>query len=675
MTNKKIKGIFARRASPSLTVAILALFLIGPTLANDAVSSGVPAEVRRATEVDALSNLAVEFQRKFTEDEAAVQRYLAANPGALREFDKNGVRYRIVRISQDGQPVYQVNREASVRNVASGQLIKADALYSGGSLGIDIIGTGMTVGVWEPSLPRATHELLLGKVTIESGQTAQLNDNHATHVTGTIVGNALTSGDGVSARGVAYGATSRNWDADNDQAEMADAAASGLLVSNHSYGLANDDTTPEWQFGAYDDEAVAWDRITKLAPYYLPFLAAGNEQQSSGNMAKNGYDLITGATGAKNALTIGAINGDKSMSDYSNWGPTDDGRIKPEIVAKGTGINSAQGDSDTAYSGNSTDSSGTSYASPASAGSALLLQQYYYSLNNRYMRASTLKTLMMGTAEDLGQPGPDHKFGYGLLDVEAAARAIQKNSVASIATGSNIQVSQSDSRGALVYEWTQNPANDGQSELVFDIYAKGGQPLVINIGWTDDEGAVQTSSDGVDPTASRDVYNFDILVTDMTTSSADRPWVTSSLINRTNDATQASDWFQANGGPFRQVIIAAPTAGRQYRVAIRKSASSPVSARTLSIVATGLLESAANSQTSTNCLFDWAEMTYGDYFMPAGPAASTLGDYYYRYYSDTMAYLATNSADNHLYYLGPLTGNTVTDLGAIPEWLSRSGCQ
>lgn len=677
MKHLKHSRLLGKHVPSSLTVAVAALFLMGPVAAADTVTDSRPTEVRQATKTDALSSLAAEYQRQFDEQEAAVQRYLNANPGVQREVEKNGVRHRIIRIGQDGQPVYQVNRYVSAKNVASAQLIKADALHPGGSLGLNITGTGMTVGVWEPGLPRDTHELLLGQVTIETGQTASPNDNHASHVTGTIVGNLLTTGDGVSARGVAYGAKSRNWDAANDQSEMATAAASGLLVSNHSYGYSNDNTTPVWNFGAYDTEAIGWDRITKLAPYYLPFVAGGNEQKSNGNMSKEGYDLMTGSSAAKNVMTVGALNGDKAMSDYSNWGPTDDGRIKPEIVARGTAINSAQGTSDTAYSGSVESSSGTSYATPISAGSALLLQQYFNSVNSRYMRASTLKTLMMGTAEDLGQPGPDNKFGYGLLNVEGAGRAIQKNSLVSTSTGSNIQVTQANSRGALVHEWADNPANDGVGELVLDVVANGGQPLVVNIGWTDDEGTEQTISNGVDPTDTQAVYNFDVLVTDVAASTAYRAWVTPSLANRTGDATKATDWFQANGGPMRQVVVPTPTAGGQYKVTVRKSVSSPVSARTLSVVATGLIESTggSNSQTKANCLFDWAERNFSDFFKPAAPASATLGDYYYRFYTGTQAALATNSADNSLYYLGPLTGNSLRNLGALPAFLAQSGCQ
>ena len=72
-------------------------------------------------------------------------------------------------------------------------------------------------------------------------------------------------------------------------------AAAGFLVSNHSYGDENTQTANLSLYGAYDKEARDWDAMLKAAPNYLPFVAAGNEQKTSGNTAtKNGYDIMTG---------------------------------------------------------------------------------------------------------------------------------------------------------------------------------------------------------------------------------------------------------------------------------------------------------------------------------------------------------------------------------------------
>ncbi|MGZ5076177.1 MAG: PQQ-dependent sugar dehydrogenase [Methylobacter sp.] len=88
-----------------------------------------------------------------------------------------------------------------------------------------------------------------------------------------------------------------------------------------------------------------------------------------------------------------------------------------------------------------------------------------------------------------------------------------------------------------------------------------------------------------------------------------------------------------------------------------------------------LVSTAPNFSSRSDCLFNWAEITYRDLFTPAGPVSNTLAPYYYRYYAQTNAYLATSSADNHVYYLGPLSNNLILDLGALSPWLLKAGCQ
>lgn len=75
-----------------------------------------------------------------------------------------------------------------------------------------------------------------------------------------------------------------------------------------------------------------------------------------------------------------------------------------------------------------------------------------------------------------------------------------------------------------------------------------------------------------------------------------------------------------------------------------------------------------------DCLFTWAERTYPQYFAPAGAASITFPPYYYRRYSGTGNYLATSSADNHLWALGPATGNVLLDVGPIGNFLAPAGC-
>ncbi|MCX7174064.1 MAG: RCC1 repeat-containing protein, partial [Proteobacteria bacterium] len=79
--------------------------------------------------------------------------------------------------------------------------------------------------------------------------------------------------------------------------------------------------------------------------------------------------------------------------------------------------------------------------------------------------------------------------------------------------------------------------------------------------------------------------------------------------------------------------------------------------------------------SSSDCLFNYVEKTYPSYFAPAGATSATAMDYYYRAYSTTTSSLGIASRDNHLYYIGPVSNNTLADLGIVSGWLSTAGCQ
>lgn len=79
--------------------------------------------------------------------------------------------------------------------------------------------------------------------------------------------------------------------------------------------------------------------------------------------------------------------------------------------------------------------------------------------------------------------------------------------------------------------------------------------------------------------------------------------------------------------------------------------------------------------SQSNCLFNWAERNYASLFAPMGAISNIVAPYYYRYYTQTYAYLGTSFADNHVYYLGPVSNNTILDAGALSSWLATAGCQ
>jgi hypothetical protein len=271
---------------------------------------------------------------------------------------------------------------------------------------------------------------LAGRVT-QVDNSPVLSD-HATHVSGTMMGNATAS---ASAKGMASQANLRAYDWTSDTGEVTTAAANGLLVSNHSYGNGPQNVAIS-NWGKYDSDAKAFDKIMFNAPYYQFVNSAGNSRNAGYNPDKDGYDLLSGKSTSKNGIIVAAVNqvtnytGPTSvgMSGFSSWGPTDDGRIKPDICGKGVNLRSSISTSNTAYD----IYSGTSMASPNVAGTLLLLQQHYKNIKTNYMRAATLRGLALHTADEAGDAvGPDYRFGWGLLNAEKAAVLITNEGVES----------------------------------------------------------------------------------------------------------------------------------------------------------------------------------------------------------------------------------------------------
>jgi hypothetical protein len=225
-------------------------------------------------------------------------------------------------------------------------------------------------------------------------------------------------------------------------------------------------------------------------------------------------------------MTVGAVNQVLSyvdassvvMSTFSSWGPSDDGRIKPDIVAKGVGVVSTTIGSSTS----SGSQSGTSMSSPAVSGVALLLQQHYNNLNASYMKAATLKGLILHTADEAGLfDGPDYEFGWGLINTQRAATAISgKSTSAAVIDELNLVSGQTYSRTVAV---------------------NNGQPLMVSISWTDVAGTANTGT--VDPTNLNLVNDLDVRVTK--NSVVHFPWTLDPSIPY-GEASQLTDNFRDN---------------------------------------------------------------------------------------------------------------------------------
>jgi hypothetical protein len=436
----------------------------------------------------ALDDLYIKALKKNKITEDRISSFLEANKAFNKRFYVDGILYEIKDII-DGKPFYVSNQ-----NQKSALATKTYRLHTGGSLGLNLDGENMLIGIWDGGKVLVNHvEFMNNQIPAVTRVTAPdalspsaPTDLHATHVAGTMV----AKGVDIAAKGMAPKANLVSYNWTNDIAEViSQISTNSLLLSNHSYGVPvlNDQgqlNAPVWMMGCYDTESRDWDQVAVNAPYYLMVTSAGNsgnDSYSGGLM--NGYDKLTGEKNAKNNLVVansetfviastGALISN-TINSSSSQGPSDDGRIKPDITGDGTNVYSTVDTSPTTY-GNLT---GTSMASPNVSGTLLLLQEYFSRLSSgSFMRSATLKGLVCHTALDGGSVGPDAKFGWGLLDSEKAAVLMQKSFAASPT--------------AVLSEITLNQG----ATYTYQVNLNTSQKLEATICWTDPVGIPQDGS-------------------------------------------------------------------------------------------------------------------------------------------------------------------------------------
>jgi serine protease AprX len=447
---------------------IFVIFLIS----NDFVSYGQTkqekAKIVSTYDQDKINDLNTYFTDTYEKQNKRLVELKALYNWPEKIVTKDGSIASLITVNYLDAPIY-----VSTMNNEAAQMQNARSLQTGGLLGLDVEGQGMIVGVWDGDKVRDTHNAFSGRII--PGEFLTVLDGHATHVAGTIASNG--AGDS-NARGIAPQASIKSYRFRRtsmqgaDEIEMSFEAGNGMLVSNHSYGIPAD-ALQVALLGKYDNRAQEWDLLAQNYPYYLIVTSAGNSRNLGANLFDGGFDLLTSNANAKNVLTVGATTGvanyagpsSVAIARFSSWGPTDDGRVKPDISTKGVDMYSTDSTGDSQY----INRSGTSMSSPAVAGGAILLQQYYNNLHNNFMKAATLKGVILHTVDEAGASnGPDYSFGWGLLNTEKAAIAIANLANASSIAELNL------SEGATYSKTVTATGNTAFGDV-----------LTVSISWTD----------------------------------------------------------------------------------------------------------------------------------------------------------------------------------------------
>lgn len=495
------------------------------------------------------------YEEQAAEERAIVEKYAKEKGILVDNYLPNGKVMTLRRIEPDGTPTY-----ISTDNVEAATTISTHKVWSSlATSGLNLSGRGFTIGEWDGGSSRITHQDYEGRC-IQNDNSTMASSEHATHVGGTMVAGGISA----SAKGMSNQAILKAHDWTNDNSEMTVFANQGGLVSNHSYGIPggwSDDGSNTWlgsastaldyRFGYYNSDAQTWDNIAYNLPYYLICKSSGNSNGAgpAGQFhPQNGpYDCITFDGNAKNILTVGAVEqlaagyttaSAVKLADFSSTGPTDDGRIKPDIMGCGVGVFSLSDGNDQAY----TYLQGTSMSSPNVAGSCLLLQEYYSNTHNfGKMKSATLKAVVLHTADECGSSaGPDYKFGWGLMNTNKAANLIKEDKITSM---------------------IQEDTLHNQAVKEFTVTAYGGKPLVATVVWTDKRGTPGPAVvNGRTPML---VNDLDVRVIRQSPSDTTFPWKLN--VEVPSAAATRGDNKVDN---VEKIEIAAPTAGATYKIRI-----------------------------------------------------------------------------------------------------------
>lgn len=347
-------------------------------------------------------------------------------------------------------------------------------------------GSGVIVAVADSGLD-ADHgdfgaRVLSNTDVVGDGSTADRHSGHGTHVACTVLGDGSRGGyAGVAPQAELIFQAMEN---DNNGQFLSpslnyilnQAYSQGARIHTNSWGSSQVSDQGKYTSSAedIDDRTAAYDRTHANQEGLLVLFAAGNDGPGTGT--------VGAPSTAKNTLTVGNHQNRYSgapdtMMSGSSRGPTDDGRIKPDVVAPGGYVRSCRaqeaGDTGSASWSNQyyLEYTGTSMATPNAAGAAALVREYLVEIALRpEPQGALVKALLILGAQDMGTRNiPNDDEGWGRVNL--------RDTLAPTG-GRGIWV---DDRSLL--------SSTGQSKTyVFNVSASS-SPFKVVLAWSDERGS------------------------------------------------------------------------------------------------------------------------------------------------------------------------------------------
>ena len=283
--------------------------------------------------------------------------------------------------------------------------------YRGGILPLPgvlgLTGEGIDLLVWETEIPLFTHEAFDNASLVIEFNSENSPSNHATAVIGSVIGQGNCAFHPTAPRATVH------------------AFDNALSPDGWSIRLAQWETMLDagighitnWSFlsGGHSVKTDI-ETVTHAHPEHLLVLGSGNPSHAKWNSATNDH---------KNGLSVGSVNHDLTLSSgNSGRGPSDEGRIKPDLVDFGSQV--VLPGMDANGEGGLRIMQGSSFACILTAGKAALIQQAANDLLGHTLRGDALKAILLMTAQDLGPEGPDFQFGFGRMQTDVGVEFIHR---------------------------------------------------------------------------------------------------------------------------------------------------------------------------------------------------------------------------------------------------------
>jgi subtilisin family serine protease len=238
----------------------------------------------------------------------------------------------------------------------------------------------------------------------------------------------------------------------------------GAVITSTSYSQGCND---------YETRAQTIDQLAGANPQLLYVFSGGNRGTNDcGYGAGAGWGNITGGMKiGKNVVACANMDQSGVIDPTSSRGPADDGRIKPDISANGTDQLSTDEGNIYQVGG------GTSAASPGIAGvAAQLYQAYRNGYGGSNPDAALIKALLLNSADDAGNPGPDYTYGFGQVNALRSALSLESGRflLDSLSQGDSafhtITVPANTARLKVMVYWTDAPGDPAAAfQLVNDL--------------------------------------------------------------------------------------------------------------------------------------------------------------------------------------------------------------